>query len=291
MTQSKRKGVLLAGGKGSRLFPITKSISKQILPVYDKPMVYYPLSILMLADITDILLISSEEALEDYKSLLGNGLQFGINISYKIQKEPKGIAEALILAESFLRDAPCTLILGDNIFYGADLSKKLIKASKEQEGLTIFCFPVEDPHRFGVAEVDSDLNVISIEEKPSDPKSNLAVTGLYFYDSLASKYAKDLVPSDRGELEITDLNKVYLSKKKVRAESLLRGNSWFDTGTVDSLFEASSFIRGVQKNQGLQIGCLEEIALSKGLIDKKHLRKLIKEMGNNDYSMYLEALI
>ncbi len=291
MTLQKRKGILLAGGKGTRLFPITKSISKQILPVYDKPMIYYPLSILMLAGIEEILLISNEDSLQSYKNLLGSGSNLGIKIKYKVQEKPRGIAEALILAESFLDGSSCALVLGDNIFYGADLTQKLIKANNNNQGLTLFCFPVEDPERFGVAEIDSSEKVISIEEKPKEPKSNLAVTGLYFYDEFAPTYAKSLKPSNRGELEITDLNKIYLSQDVVKAERLLRGNSWFDTGTVDSLFDASSFIRSVQKNQGLQIGCLEEIALSKGWINKKDLKEIIEKMGTNSYSSYLEELI
>tara|TARA_B100001093_G_scaffold486949_1_gene522763 strand:+ start:7641 stop:8504 length:864 start_codon:yes stop_codon:yes gene_type:complete len=284
-----RKGIILAGGSGSRLYPSTVSISKQIIPIYDKPMIYYPLSTLMLANIKEILVISSPDHIGYFETLLKNGSRFGLNIDYAIQDSPDGLAQALIIAEDFLSGNPSCLVLGDNIFYGAGLSSILQNASKDFENSSIFAYKVSDPQRFGVAEIDSKNRVISIEEKPDIPKSSYAVTGLYFYDSKASEYARSLSPSKRGELEITDLNNIYLETRKLKAIQLSKGYAWLDTGTPESLLDASNFIHTIEKRQGSKISCPEEIALEKGWITKKGLLEDIGKI-NNPYNDYLRNL-
>ena len=285
MMQKNRKGIILAGGTGSRLYPSTKSISKQLLPVYDKPLIYYPLALLLNYKIKEILIIVTEENLRLFKNLLGDGSNFGVSISFKIQKEPKGIAEALILAEDFLDGAKSILLLGDNIFYGANLNQLLQKADKNK-GATVFSYKVTDPQRFGIVEFDKKNNVKSIQEKPKKPKSPYAVVGLYFYDNNASEYVKSLKPSNRGELEITDLNKMYLEKGLLNNLSLGEGYAWFDTGTPDSMLSASNFIQTIEKNQGIKIACLEEIAHNRGLISNTSLKKALKN-NKDDYSKYI----
>ena len=284
-----RKGIILAGGSGSRLYPSTVSISKQIIPIYDKPMIYYPLSTLMLAGIREILVISSPDHIGYFETLLKNGSQFGLNIDYAIQDSPDGLAQAFIIAEDFLSGNPSCLVLGDNIFYGAGFSNILQNASKDFENSSIFTYKVSDPQRFGVAEIDSKNRVISIEEKPSIPKSSYAVTGLYFYDSKASKYARSLSPSKRGELEITDLNNIYLETGKLKAIQLSKGYAWLDTGTPESLLDASNFIHTIEKRQGSKISCPEEIALEKGWVTKNELLESIEKI-NNPYNDYLRNL-
>ena len=286
---STRKGIILAGGSGSRLYPSTVSISKQIIPIYDKPMIYYPLSTLMLAGIREILVISSPDHIGYFETLLKNGSQFGLNIDYAIQDSPDGLAQAFIIAEDFLSGNPSCLVLGDNIFYGAGFSNILQNASKDFENSSIFTYKVSDPQRFGVAEIDSKNRVISIEEKPSIPKSSYAVTGLYFYDSKASKYARSLSPSKRGELEITDLNNIYLETGKLKAIQLSKGYAWLDTGTPESLLDASNFIHTIEKRQGSKISCPEEIALEKGWVTKNELLESIEKI-NNPYNDYLRNL-
>lgn len=283
-----RKGIVLAGGSGTRLYPSTISISKQIIPIYDKPMVYYPLSTLMQAGIKDILIISSPEDIEGYKKLLQSGDRFGINIEYAIQPSPDGLAQALIIGEEFLDGHPSCLILGDNIFHGAGLSKLLKIASEDIDNSSIFSYRVADPKRFGVIEFDSDNNIISIQEKPKIPPSNFAVTGLYFYDKNASKYAKQLNPSSRGELEITDLNNIYLKQNKLKAYKLSKGYAWLDTGTPDSLLDASNFVSTIEKRQGSKICCPEEIAFNNNWISKEHLLKISEK--SNPYNNYLKSL-
>lgn len=284
-----RKGIILAGGSGSRLYPSTKTVSKQLLPIYDKPLVYYPLSTLILAGIKEILLISTTEHLPLFKNLLGDGSQFGISIEYIEQPEPKGLAEAFTLGEEFIENQPVCLILGDNIFYGAGLEKMLDNASQNDLDATIFAYHVSDPERFGVVDFNKDYNVLSIEEKPIQPKSNFAVTGLYFYPSGVSSLAKSLQPSIRGELEITDLNRLYLEQKKLHVSLMSRGYAWLDTGTPKSMVEASNFISTIEERQGTKIGCPEEIALKKGFITISDIKNnnLIK---NNDYTNYLLSL-
>ena len=286
---STRKGIILAGGSGSRLYPSTVSISKQIIPIYDKPMIYYPLSTLMLAGIREILVISSPDHIGYFETLLKNGSQFGLNIDYAIQDSPDGLAQAFIIAEDFLSGNPSCLVLGDNIFYGAGFSNILQNASKDFENSSIFTYKVSDPQRFGVAEIDSKNRVISIEEKPGIPKSSYAVTGLYFYDSKASKYARSLSPSKRGELEITDLNNIYLETGKLKAIQLSKGYAWLDTGTPESLLDASNFIHTIEKRQGSKISCPEEIALEKGWVTKNELLESIENI-NNPYNDYLRNL-
>jgi len=283
------KGIILAGGKATRLYPITKGICKQLLPIYDKPMIYYPLSILMLAGIREILIISSPEALFYFKNLLGNGKDFGLNFSYAEQKEPRGIAEAFIIGEEFIGKDKVSLILGDNIFFGEGLFD-LLKEAKECDGATIFGYYVKEPQRYGVIEFDKEKNIISIEEKPKKPKSNWVVTGLYFYDNEVVKFAKTLKPSWRNELEITDINNIYLKKKKLKLILLGRGYAWLDVGTYDSLIDASSFIKTIEERQGLKIGCIEEVAYRMGYIDKKQLKKLAKGYNTN-YGEYLLKII
>jgi len=285
------KGILLAGGIGSRLYPTTLSTSKQLLPVYDKPMIYYPLSILMLAKIKDILVITTKNDQYNFKKLLGNGKNFGINIEYKIQKKPKGIAEAFLIANNFIKNSNVCLILGDNIFYGQNLVSILQKVVKRKSGATLFAYHVNDPERFGVVDFDKKKNIISLEEKPIAPKTNFAATGLYFYDNTVLDKAKKLKPSNRNELEITDLNMMYLKEKKLKVEFLGRGSAWLDTGTHESLLEASQFVQIVEKRQGLKIACLEEIAFNNNWICKNDILKRIKIFKDTLYSEYLKNLI
>jgi glucose-1-phosphate thymidylyltransferase len=285
---NKRKGIILAGGKGSRLYPVTLSVSKQILPIYDKPMIYYPLSTLMLAGIRDILIIVNPSDLKVFKNLLGSGDSYGINIKYKIQEKPNGIAEALIISENFLKGSPCALILGDNIFYGSNLEQILLDVSNNNlDGATIFSYQVNMPDQYGVVKFDKFNRPIKLIEKPKKFVSNHAVTGLYFYDSQASKYAKTLKPSKRGELEITDLNNIYLKKKKLKVEKFGRGYAWLDTGNCDNLLEASNFICNIERRQSLKISCIEEISFNKKWIDQKKLLKSINKMKSSTYANYL----
>ncbi len=284
------KGIILAGGSGTRLFPITKTISKQIIPVYDKPMIYYPLSVLMLAGIKDILIISTPEHLDLYKDLLGDGSQIGLNLNYAIQPSPDGLAQAFIIGEEFIGDQPVCLILGDNIFYGHGFGKTLLETSKLEKGAVVFGYYVHDPERYGVVEFDPDGQVKSLEEKPQYPKSNYAVTGLYFYDNTVVKKAKSLKPSARGELEITDLNKLYLNENALSVILLGRGMAWLDTGTQESLLQASLYIHTIEKRQGLKISCIEEIAYKRGLINKEQLIFLAKQHGKSQYGEYLDKI-
>jgi glucose-1-phosphate thymidylyltransferase len=281
------KGIILAGGSGTRLYPITKSISKQIIPVYDKPMIYYPLSVLMLSGIREILIISTPKDLPLYKELLGNGTQLGLLLSYAEQPSPDGLAQAFLIGEKFLGNSPACLILGDNIFYGHGFGKILFETSKIKSGAVVFGYYVTDPQRYGVAEFDEKGNVLSLEEKPAIPKSNYAVTGLYFYDNTVVEKAKSLKPSPRGELEITDLNKIYLQEGSLHVKLMGRGMAWLDTGTQDSLLEASNYIYTIEKRQGLKVSCIEEIAYNRGFIDKTQLLKLAKELGKSQYGEYL----
>lgn len=283
------KGIILAGGSGTRLYPITKGISKQLLPLYDKPMIYYPLSVLMLARIREILIITTPQDSANFKALLGSGAGFGVEFSYVTQPSPDGLAQAFILGEEFLSDSLSCLVLGDNIFYGSGLTPLLENGVKsaEQGFATIFGYKVRDPQRYGIAEFNDKGEVIGLEEKPSVPKSDYAVTGLYFYPSGVSALAKQIRPSARGELEITTLNQMYLQQKKLKCELMGRGFAWLDTGTHDSLLEASSFIQTLQKRQNLKIACLEEIAFLNGWIDEKKLRELGEKMNKNDYGKYL----
>jgi len=280
------KGIILAGGKATRLYPITKAVSKQLLPVYNKPMIYYPLSVLMLAGIRDILIISNEETLPCLEKLFGSGKQLGLNIEYALQKEPKGLAEAFIIGEKFIGGNNVALILGDNIFYGHGFSKLLKNAVQNNDGATVFAYYVKDPKRYGIVELDKDNKPVSIAEKPQNPKSNWAVTGLYFYDNEVVKIAKSIKPSRRGELEITDVNETYLKKGKMTAELLGRGYSWLDAGTYESLLDASLFIKTVEERQGFMISCLEEIAYKNGYITKEELLKTAQTLPD-DYKNYL----
>ncbi|MBN2693282.1 glucose-1-phosphate thymidylyltransferase RfbA [bacterium] len=284
------KGIILAGGAGTRLYPATKIITKQLLPIYDKPMIYYPLSTLMLAGIKEILIISTEQDIPTFIELLGDGSQIGLSISYKTQKEPKGIAEAFIIGEDFIGDSDVCLILGDNIFYGDKIVNLLEKAKVKNRGATIFGYYVADPERFGVVEFDKDLKVISIEEKPKEPKSNYAVVGLYFYDSSVVQIAKTMKPSKRGELEITDVNKIYFEMGKIDLEIFGRGFAWLDTGTHDALLDAANFVRTIEKRQGLKISSIEEIAFRKGYISKEQLLKLAEPLDNSGYGLYLRKI-
>ena len=293
MTQIKnnRKGLILAGGSGTRLYPVTQSISKQLLPIYDKPMIYYSLSTLMLAGIRDILLISTPQDIPRFEALLKDGSQWGINIQYCVQNSPDGLAQAFILGESFIGNHHSTLVLGDNIFYGHDFNQLLLNASNRKEGATIFTYHVHDPERYGVAEFDGKNKVISLEEKPSQPKSNYAVTGLYFYDQDVVKMAKSLKPSKRNELEITDLNRLYLEKQKLNVEIMGRGFAWLDTGTHDSLLEASQFIATLENRQGLKVSCPEEISYRRGWINASQLEKLAAPLSKNGYGQYLQRVL
>lgn len=284
------KGIILAGGSGTRLYPLTKVISKQLMPIYDKPMIYYPLSTLMLAGIKDILVITTPRDSESFQNLLGDGSQWGIKISYKVQPSPDGLAQAFIIGEEFINGEGCALILGDNIFYGHDLSKLVKNATQKDDGATIFAYYVKDPERYGIVEFDKNRKAISLEEKPEKPKSNFAVTGLYFYDKNVVEYAKSIKPSARGELEITDLNKIYLEKGNLNVETLGRGYAWLDTGTHESLLQAASFVETVQDRQGLKIACPEEIAYNLGYINKDQLKELAKPLAKNEYGQYLLAI-
>jgi len=285
------KGIVLAGGSGTRLYPLTIPVSKQLLPVYDKPMIYYPISVLLLAGIREILIISTPEDLPNYKKLLGSGQELGIEFAYSKQLQPRGLAEAFLIGEEFIgKDSVC-LILGDNIIYGQGLKEKIQIAARRKKGATIFGYYVKDPQRYGVAEFDKDMNVISLEEKPKKPKSNYAVTGLYFYDNDVIEIAKNLKPSNRGELEITDVNKKYLRRNKLKLILLGRGIAWLDTGTHDSLMEASSFIEVIEKRQGLKIACLEEIAFRMGFIDINKFKELGNKQRNNLYGRYILELV
>lgn len=291
MNKHKYKGIVMAGGLGTRLYPITKGISKQLLPIYDKPMIFYPISVLMLAGIREILIISTPEDINNYKKLLNDGSVYGINIDYKVQLNPDGLAHAFILGEEFIGDSNVSLILGDNIFYGQHFSENLQKASTNNDGATIFGYHVNDPQRFGVVEFDENNKAISIEEKPSNPKSNYAVTGLYFYDNEVINISKSLKPSNRGELEITDINNIYLSNSNLSVEILGRGFAWLDTGTHDSLLDAGKFVQTIEKRQGLKIACLEEIAFANGWISKEELNNQAEILSNTGYGEYLKTLI
>ncbi len=284
------KGIVLAGGSGTRLYPITYAISKQIMPIYDKPMIYYPVSILMQANIKDILIISTKEDMPNFKRLLGDGKQFGCNFEYAIQEVPNGLAQAFVIGKEFIGDDKVALILGDNIFYGTGL-ETLLEQNNDPDGGIIYAYHVSDPERYGVVEFDNDYNVLSIEEKPDEPKSNYAVPGLYFYDNDVVQISTDLKPSARGEYEITDVNKEYLRRGKLKVSILDRGTAWLDTGTFDSLHQASQFVKVIENRQGLKVGCIEEIAHRKGFISDDHLRKLAEPLLKSGYGKYLLNLL
>lgn len=285
------KGIVLAGGSGTRLHPITRGVSKQLLPIYDKPMVYYPISVLMLAGIRDILIISTPDDIHGFKRLLGDGSEFGVNFSYVVQPSPDGLAQAFILGEEFIGSDNCSLVLGDNIYFGQSFGQKLIQATSRTEGATIFGYQVTDPERFGVVEFDDNFKALSIEEKPLKPKSNWAVTGLYFYDNAVIDMAKQIRPSARGELEISTLNQMYLEQGTLNVEILGRGFAWLDTGTHDSLIEASQFIHTIEKRQGLKVACLEEIGFKNGWLNREQIKDIAKNLSKTEYGQYLYRLL
>ena len=287
----KTKGIILAGGSGTRLYPITKGVSKQLLPIYDKPMVYYPLSVLMLAGIHDVLIISTPEDIDGFKRLLSDGSQFGIEITYAVQPSPDGLAQAFIIGEDFIGDSNVCLVLGDNIFYGQGFTPMLKKAISRQKGATVFGYQVKDPERFGVVEFDAQKRAVSLEEKPKHPKSNFAVTGLYFYDNDVIQITKNVKPSDRGELEITTVNQMYLERGDLSVELLGRGFAWLDTGTHESLLQAAQFVETIEKRQGYKVACLEEIALNNGWLTKQQVLEIGQSMSKNDYGQYLISLV
>ena len=286
-----RKGILLAGGSGTRLYPLTKVVSKQLMPVYDKPMVYYPLSVLLLAGIEDILVIATPHDVHNFQLLLEDGRQWGISISYAVQPSPDGLAQAFLIGEEFIAGEGCALVLGDNIFYGADLAVALQRAARQDEGATVFAYYVREPERYGVVEFAPDGRALRLEEKPAHPRSNFAVTGLYFYDANIVDIARTIKPSPRGELEITDVNKVYLAKGTLRVEKMRRGCAWLDTGTHESLLQAAAFVQTIQARQGLKIACVEEIAYRMGLIDKAQVRRLAEPLKKNEYGQYLLQIL
>ena len=285
-----RKGIILAGGSGTRLYPLTIAISKQIMPVYDKPMIYYPLSVLMLSNIREVLIISTPRDLETFKELLGDGSKWGMKFEYKVQEKPRGLADAFIVGEEFIGDSDVAMILGDNIFFGQSLTEKLERVSANREFATVFGYPVKDPRAYGVVEIDDKGNAISIEEKPKEPKSKLSVPGLYFYPNSVVEIAKNVKPSARGEIEITTVNEEYMNMKKLKVEKLGRGLAWFDTGTHDDLLEAANFVRTVEKRQGMQVSCPEEIAFRKGWIDSEKLIEIAKPFMKTEYGKYLKNL-
>lgn len=286
-----QKGIVLAGGSGSRLYPITTAVSKQLLPIYDKPMIYYPISLLMLAGIRHILIISTEQDIPRFEKLMGDGKQFGLHLSYAVQEKPDGIAQAFIIGEDFIGKSPCTLVLGDNLFYGNDLVNLLRRALQKKNGATVFAYKVSSPERYGVIEFDVGENPVSIVEKPQNPKSSYAVTGLYVYDNQVIEIAKQLTPSSRGELEITDVNTFYLTQKSLDVVRMGRGMAWFDTGTFESLMDASVFIQTIQKRQGIKIACLEEIAYSKGYINAEELTEIACKHPHSEYGNYLLEIL
>ncbi len=284
------KGIILAGGSGTRLYPVTTVVSKQLLPVYDKPMIYYPLSTLMLAGIHEILIISTPQDTPRFEELLGDGHRWGLNLEYAIQDQPDGLAQAFLIGKDFIGDSSVSLVLGDNIFYGHDMSHMLERAALLEQGATVFAYPVQDPERYGVVEFDKQGNVISLEEKPEQPRSRYAVTGLYFYDNKVISYAESIKPSARGELEITDINRCYLDDGSLSVELMGRGSAWLDTGTHDSLLQAATFIETLEKRQGLKVSCPEEIAFRQGYIDKQQLLDLAEVMSKNTYGQYLKMV-